>query len=804
MRKDIKEKTILCFIAGIISIFILALVYYFIGIYPGGPITILTYDMKSQYMPFFASLRYICDSTTDSSLFLNMSGSLANNFMGFAYYIYSPMTWMTTLFSLEKLPDAIYFLTLVRIGLCGVGFCYHLYYTYPEKRHKLSIILLACCYALMAYNIGYSVNIMWLDAVLMLPWILTGIEKCLREERPGMFIVSVFLTLVLNYYISFMSGIFAIGYLFIRMFELNKWNAKRFGGFVIYSLVGIGTAMPVLLPGVLALSNGRMEEDKYPVVRMFRYSFIDVLCQLTSGKYDTVMDDGLPFIFCGSLTIVLVLVYFAKSKDDVISKLRWLILIAFYLFSMCFVPLDRIMHGFQETTCFEVRYGFAFSCMLLILAYRGVDCVVKVIKDKTYQKYIKTLFAIFVLAELYMNSSILISELNVELHYGTRVDYDRILNSKQKLLGSIEDTGFYRVSENTAYTYNDAAWLGYNGFGYFSSCYNLKVMNFLGSMGENQSHHILRDGLRTPVEETLLGAKYKILYAEKPIYGKLIAYDGLYSLYEDDNALSLGYMSELKDGGTSQELSGNAFENQNIWIKELTGRTEDVFRELQHDEQISYSSDGLVQHDVFSVMISKKANIWAYFEIDNNRQLPDEKKTLKADNEMFLNGESIGEFIDPHNESAYMVFLGEHESGEKLNLEILSSKYCGIMHLFSFDEGVYHNCMNSLSKNQLYITEHSNGHFEGTIESGKCGSMLLTLPFMDGWNIKVDGKKVEYSDYRETMIVVPLDAGLHNIEIAFFPPGLITGLIIMLVSVCLGIVLALRKRISILTKMMLI
>ncbi len=240
--------------------------------------------------------------------------------------------------------------------------------------------------------------------------------------------------------------------------------------------------------------------------------------------------------------------------------------------------------------------------------------------------------------------------------------------------------------------------------------------------------------------------KYKLLYVDKPIYGRLIASEGLYSLYEDDDALSLGYMTRLKEGDARRVLSGNAFENQNIW---------------------------------------------AYFEIDNSRQLSKEQKALKADNKLFLNGESVGEFIDPHNESAYMVFLGEHVSGEKLNIEVLSEKYYGIMHVFSFNEEAYHNILNSLSKNQLNITEHSKVRFEGTIDAGEGGNMLLTLPYMDGWKVKVDGHRVEYCDYRDTMIIVPLSGGQHNVEIAFFPPGLIAGLISMLISACLWIMIIL-------------
>ncbi len=165
----------------VIPIFIMVFAYYRVGIYPGGPNTVLTFDMQTQYMPFFASLRYLRSS--DNSLFFNMSGALGNNFMGFAYYIFSPFTWITVLFPLELLPEAIYFTTLLRIGICGLNFCIYLLYRFKEKRYYLGTILLSCCYALMSYNVGYSINIMWLDAILMLPIILVGVERIIRDRK---------------------------------------------------------------------------------------------------------------------------------------------------------------------------------------------------------------------------------------------------------------------------------------------------------------------------------------------------------------------------------------------------------------------------------------------------------------------------------------------------------------------------------------------------------------------------------------------------------------------------------------------
>lgn len=761
----------------IIPITIIAIAYYMKGIYPHGPNTILTMDMGSQYMPFWASFRYLCKS--DNSIFFNMSGALGNNFWGFAYYIFSPLSWITVLFPLEKLPDAIYFLTLLRIGLCGLGFSCFLLYAYKDKKHKLAILLISLCYALMSYNVGYSINLMWLDAVLMLPWILVGIEKILNDNGPGIFIFSFFFSLLCNYYISFMSAVFAVGYLFIRLYEVKKLNIKKVLSFISYALMAIGLVMPVLLPGYLALVNGKMDEEAKPIVNLFRYRFVDVIGQLFSGKYDTMLDDGLPLIFCGTGTILLVILYFMKSKDNFKIKAIWLLLIVYYVFAMCFIPLDRVMHGFMETTCFEARYSFTFSCLLLILAYRGADSVSEWFKSLSISKIVEVILFFFVIGELYFNCSIIIGGIMEELLYTSRLEYDMTLESKSELLDTIKDEDFYRVSDYMPYTYNDGAWLGYNGIGYFSSCYNRTVMDFLGSLGEDQSYHILQDGRRTPLEESLLGCKYRISYWDWDDIGELIATKGLYVLTKNVSSLSIGYMVDIENGDEFPLFGKNAFENQNIIAKELSGSKENVFEELEIIDFAETCSEEYAKITSFSVEPKTDATIWLYFEKADDRMYYNENK----DTRLIINGIDYGEFIDNKSDSPFIIYIGRYSVGDHVNVETFSNVFYEDFHVAFMNEEAYQNIISELKQYQFNVIKHKGGHFYGSIETGEGGNMLLTLPYMNGWKIKVDGKLVDYTDYRDSLVMVNVGPGKHEIDVKYISPGFGIGLVIGILSI---------------------
>jgi len=795
MLKKVKTNTIThavkrdgkiwkCLLAStIIPIAIMAFAYYKVGIYPGGKNTVLTFDMYTQYMPFFASLRYIDKS--DNSLFFNMSGTLGNNFMGFAYYIFSPFTWLTVLFTLNKLPEAIYFTALIRIGLCGLTFCIYLLYTYDHKRY-FGAAIISCCYALMSYNVGYSINVMWLDAVLMLPVILIGIERVIRDEGGSVLIISIALSMIWNYYITCMSIIFVAFYTIIRLTELHRWSVKRMIKLVISGVLGLCISMPVVMPGVMALRYGKMDETVQPLTHLFRYNIINVLGQLVSGRYDTVFDDGLPLLYCGSATIVLVICFFISREYMIKVKFLYGGLIVFYLFSMCFIPLDRAMHGFRETVCFEGRYSFTFCCMLLIIAYRAIEVPIEIMKKYHIFNGVKRIAGIFVIIELVMNSSIIVSKIMIDLHYKTAEEYSMILRDKTALLGMIDDHDFYRISNDKAYTDNDGAWLGYNGFGYFSSCYNLKLMNYLGSLGECQSYHILEDHDRSPLLESLFGAKYKLSYAGWRRADEIIATRGLYTLSKNSDALSLGYMVDYDSGEKLMSVEKNAFENQNTLAKEISGINENVFVQLEPIDYDTVVADGKTKIVRFRVITKLDAPVWIYIggkTEEDKEYIPNNLfENQEIERKLFINGGDYGTFRGNDTGAYYTLYIADFPANENINIELRDSDNYGKVYVSQFDKEAYKRITDKLGQNQLTITNHRSGRFDGIINAGDGGNMLLTLPAIDGWKIKVDGEKLEPDSYREVLLLVPLRPGIHEINIAFMPPGFIVGIIIGSIS----------------------
>ena len=119
-------------------------------------------------IPFFSSLHYLIGG--DDSIFFHWSKSLGGNYIGlYAYYLASPFSWLTTLFSIEKLPLAIFLMTVSKISLSGltfsvyVNFLWNKYNSLPAQTSSyrrllahLTLLPLPVAYALMSYNLQFA------------------------------------------------------------------------------------------------------------------------------------------------------------------------------------------------------------------------------------------------------------------------------------------------------------------------------------------------------------------------------------------------------------------------------------------------------------------------------------------------------------------------------------------------------------------------------------------------------------------------------------------------------------------------
>ena len=117
-------------------------------------------------------------------------------------------------------------------------------------------------------------------------------------------------------------------------------------------------------------------------------------------------------------------------------------------------------------------------------------------------------------------------------------------------------------------------------------------------------------------------------------------------------------------------------------------------------------------------------------------------------------------------------------------------------HVCSLDYEAWDGAYVMLSEHMLEVTDSGDRFIRGTIDAGDGGMLVTSVPYERGWTLKVDGVKKEIHEKTGGVFIsTSLDAGEHEIELSFTPPGIIAGSIATCISILiLAAYTILRKR----------
>lgn len=247
-------------LAFFMPVLLYLIVMIYVGFYPFGDQTIVTWDMQGQYLAFLAYFRRIL--LGQENLFFTQSMTLGGANVGLlAYYTLSPLNLILVFFSEEKLPIALLVIIIIKIACAGLSMYSFLSYNmkwYAKKVAPFITAMFSTSYALCGYIINMQFNIMWLDGVILLPLVAYGIQRLLRDDKSVYFIISIALAILTNFYIGYMVCIFAVVYFISNILErkLSKQLIMYCVRFIISALLAGGLCGILLLPLVYNLSLG--------------------------------------------------------------------------------------------------------------------------------------------------------------------------------------------------------------------------------------------------------------------------------------------------------------------------------------------------------------------------------------------------------------------------------------------------------------------------------------------------------------------------------------------------------------------
>lgn len=188
----------------------------------------------------------------------------ADVFESLTYYVIGDPFALFSAIVPAKYTEILYnVLIIARLYFAGIAFCAYCRYFKKDFTATLcgAMIYVFCGYALFAsVRHPYFTNPM-----IYLPMFCLGAEKLMTQKKPWVFIISVFLAAVSNFYFFYMVTALAVIYVIFRFFTIVKEH--RIKNFFITLLKFIGCyaagvlpAAFILLPTVFGfLNNGRLD-----------------------------------------------------------------------------------------------------------------------------------------------------------------------------------------------------------------------------------------------------------------------------------------------------------------------------------------------------------------------------------------------------------------------------------------------------------------------------------------------------------------------------------------------------------------
>ena len=173
-RSQFKKQHILL-ISFLLPVIIMGSYFAYRSMAPFGQNSLLTVDLGQQYIDFFSYFRRTL-LHHPSEFIYSFSKGLGGEMWGTnAYYLWSPLNLILIFFPAAHLSSGVLVLTLLKYGLSGLAFAWLL--TKTKLQTGIRILAFSTAYALNGWIVANQLNLLWLDAMIILPLVVWGLHQ---------------------------------------------------------------------------------------------------------------------------------------------------------------------------------------------------------------------------------------------------------------------------------------------------------------------------------------------------------------------------------------------------------------------------------------------------------------------------------------------------------------------------------------------------------------------------------------------------------------------------------------------------
>ena len=822
------NRYVLLSFGGAIVVFLLICIAY--RMIPFGDVTILRMDLYHQYGPLLAEL--YDRITHGGSLAYSWQTGGGGNFLGnFFNYLSSPISILVILLLGHKnMPVAIGVIIMLKAAFSAAFFTYYLKKSPQFRKHNPITAGFGLLYAFSGYFVAYYWNIMWVDGMMLLPLIVLGVEYIAEGKKPLLYCLSLALLLVSSYYMAYMTAIFLVLYFFAYYFghhsirdtlgdvrvdqngKTSLFETLRKNRFVVAFTSCVGYAAIAgllsafaLLPTYYALKTCSATSGTFPEEFETYFSFFDFLSNHFGDLEPTIRSSGdvvLPNVFCGVVTVMLVILYFYVKSVPLKEKVASLLLIGVLVLSFDFNSLNYIWHGFHFPNDLPYRQSFVYVFFLLTLAFRTVTKLrelsrrdfltvglvtagvvilaekleVPNFRDGTVLVNLCFIALYVVLFSLLNNREFRVRTVAYLLFLGmfaevTVADIDNFdidvtnesytseydgMKAVDAFLEEYDGANDYRVETTYPLLCMNPSWYGYNGISMFSSMayeHSSNLYYNTGIAGNFINSYTYRP--QTPVFHSMFNLKYLVyndpeVHLDPKYFSQIGELSGL-TVYKNNYYLPIAY--GVKDDIVNWDhATGNPFQVQNDFLRRAAGISEAVFTNVTLTD-VSYNNvdpfTDVLNSGSYSfnkTSAGAEGSFTVSFAPEETGRYYVYCRTGNADTIYLSADDGYSAQTPVSTDNQYVFDLGTRTKDVTVRIEVPLNDDSGSVELFVVrqNDDVFEKAYRVLSKNVMEVTRFEDTLVEGTVTLDQ-GQMLYTsINYDEGWTIEIDGKPINY------------------------------------------------------------
>ena len=796
---------------------ILGILYALCGYWPFGPNSVMTGDLNSQYIPFYAHF-YEAVRTGGSLTYAGDMGLGGGSFALFAYYFASPFAWLYLLFAPETYGWLCCVVWALKVLLAALTFVWYL-----RRRWGACplFVPLGWCYALMGYTVAYAQNVLWLDSVILLPLVAAGLDGLLRGSRGLGFALALAAAIFTNFYMGYMLCIFSVLYILAQLAACPPPAGGRRGTvlllarFGVCGITGAALAGAVLVPavaGILTVKNTALD-----LTGGVQFSLPDLVQKFFTGNFVWAdVQTGLPLVYCGMLGLAGLLLYLVSPRPGR-EKAAFLALGAVLVLSMWWQPADLVWHGFAAPNWFPYRESFLLVFWLLSLGAGALAApltrrrvftagglalvlaaVVFLTRAETYGRRRWALACVLLLAsvglvwlwsrsagtrrrmaagalavlaagELALNAAWALRQFEVY----TVADYQTFVSDGRATVQAVEERNpaGLRLEKTFFRTLNDPMLLGFEGLTHFSSVQDgtgTLLLMALGYCNYGASYGYL--GGSTAAADSLLSIGYFLDRdgGRVPTHFARTDLDTPWQVYENPNALPRALWSPGSAGDFVLAEGTDPFTAAETLYSALLGRQTALF-------SVQEGGAG----DRYTLTADRDGILYGVFT------------GTASDVPLTVDGADAGTLFSLERSSGSVIDLGRVRAGQTVTVALDAPADSALFAVL--DEEALADACDALKATAPAVTSWRDGAVTLQTDSAADGLAVLTLPYDRNWTAALDGQPVEVQA-AGYLLGVAVPAGTHTLTLTYTQPGTGAGLALSALGLGLVLLLAFRRR----------